>query len=110
MTAEEEEEAELEPLLLPLSVTKIVPRAKTGSDAHWLGVRACPSSHTAKSAVGTILNDCAQIWKVTASRCEAATMTRICCATKRAAGTAIGLEVARTSSILFRTSFRGEWE
>lgn len=105
MTAEVEallEEFEL------LRVTKTVPSAKTGKEAHWLGVRACPSSHTANSAVGTILNDCAQIWNVTASRCEAATMTRICCATKRAAGTAIGREVARTSFILFVTSSNGE--
>lgn len=92
----------------PLSVTKTVPRASTGSDAHWLGVSACPSSQTANSAVGTILNDCEQIWKVTASRCEAATMTSSCCATKSAAGTAIGLDVARTSRMRLLTSANGE--
>jgi hypothetical protein len=93
-----------------LRVTKTVPRASTGSDAHWLGVSAWPSSQTANRAVGTILNDCEQIWKVTASRCEAATMTRSCCATKSAAGTAMGLDVARTSLILFVTSPSGEWD
>jgi len=110
VTADIEEELEEEVGLeevLPLSVTKTVPKAKTGKEAHWLGVRAWPSSQTANRAVGTILNDCAQIWKVTASRWEAATMTRICCATKRAAGTAIGLEVASTSLILFVTSSKG---
>ena len=110
MTAEEFVAEVLELLLLfdPLRVTNTVPSASTGSDAHWLGVSAWPSSHTANSAVGTILNDCEQIWKVTASRCEAATITSSCCATKSAAGTAIGLEVARTSLIRLLTSPSGE--
>jgi len=64
--------------LLPFRVTKTTPKANTGREPHCMGVRYCPSSHTAKTAVGMILKLWEQIWKVTASRCEAATITSTC--------------------------------
>lgn len=64
--------------VLPFNVTKITPKAKTGSEAHCMGVKYWPSSHTAKTAVGKILKLWEHIWKVTASKWEAATITRIC--------------------------------
>ena len=63
---------------LPFSVTKMTPNARTGREDHCMGVKYCPNSQTAKTAVGIILKLWEQIWNVTASRCDAATITRIC--------------------------------
>ena len=45
----------------PFMVTSTTPTARTGRDAHCMGVRYCPSSHTANKAVGSILKLCEQI-------------------------------------------------
>ena len=40
---------------LPFMVTRTTPTARTGKEAHCMGVKYCPSNHTANKAVGMIL-------------------------------------------------------
>ena len=85
-------------LALLLSVTKTTPTASTGREAHWMAARCCPSSHTANSAVGTILKLWEQIWKVTASRWDAATMTSTCAGAVWDEAWAVVVVLARAST------------
>mmetsp|Transcript_3309 Transcript_3309/g.10925 ORF Transcript_3309/g.10925 Transcript_3309/m.10925 type:complete len:214 (-) Transcript_3309:502-1143(-) len=61
-------------------VTNATPMAMVGRESHCCRLRFLPSIVTAKSAVGTTLRF-TQIWKLTASRWDAPTMSSVCCMT-----------------------------